>query len=416
MPWTVEEPPRVAKSWTRGEREKCVAAANAVLEDGGSDEEAIFACIRAAGKSEGGEMGERWLVVSTVDLAGRDLASDQAVEILREGTFEDRHGRRVTVTAEDLETYVANFKRGAAGQDVPIDIDHERGKAAGWLRELWTEVREFALPEEGVPGGERVVSLRVLKALPDWNELGRGLVGGRIYRYFSAAVDLASRTIKSVSLVNFPAVKGLQPAELAQGEGASYGLVSVDDGAGAVAAAVQREVTEMSEEVQVDPVEAEEALRERIRAEERARLEAELAEREEQVIELRQRIRAEERARLEAELAERREVTELAQGLCAGDVALSSRTEDVAELLLKLDAETRAQVVALLQDKVVQFGEIGSSREGAKRKSALTPMVKDALAKWVASGQSVAAFFDVNAGELGEMGEWDVSAFEDKQA
>lgn len=50
MPWTVENPPDVARNWTRSERERCVAAANAVLERGGSEEEAIFACIRAAGK------------------------------------------------------------------------------------------------------------------------------------------------------------------------------------------------------------------------------------------------------------------------------------------------------------------------------------------------------------------------------
>jgi len=52
MPWTVKDPPPPAKNWTDEEKEKCVKAANAVLRDGGSDEEAVYACIHAAGKSE----------------------------------------------------------------------------------------------------------------------------------------------------------------------------------------------------------------------------------------------------------------------------------------------------------------------------------------------------------------------------
>ena len=52
MPWTNENPPDVAKNWTPEEIDKCVAAANAVLTDGGSDEDAIFACINAAGREQ----------------------------------------------------------------------------------------------------------------------------------------------------------------------------------------------------------------------------------------------------------------------------------------------------------------------------------------------------------------------------
>lgn len=51
MPWTTENPPRPAKNWPAEDKEKCVKAANAVIRDGGSDEDAIFACIKAAGRS-----------------------------------------------------------------------------------------------------------------------------------------------------------------------------------------------------------------------------------------------------------------------------------------------------------------------------------------------------------------------------
>ena len=44
--------PKVAKNWTASEKKRCTRAANAVLRDGGSEEEAIFACIHAAGKGK----------------------------------------------------------------------------------------------------------------------------------------------------------------------------------------------------------------------------------------------------------------------------------------------------------------------------------------------------------------------------
>lgn len=57
MPWTVENPPSPAKNWTPVEKAKCVAAANAALKGGAKEQDAIFACIRAAGKTKhpGGE-------------------------------------------------------------------------------------------------------------------------------------------------------------------------------------------------------------------------------------------------------------------------------------------------------------------------------------------------------------------------
>jgi len=52
MPWTVSDPPAVAKNWTDEEKSKCVAAANAALKAGKSDADAILVCIAAAGKGK----------------------------------------------------------------------------------------------------------------------------------------------------------------------------------------------------------------------------------------------------------------------------------------------------------------------------------------------------------------------------
>jgi uncharacterized protein YdaT len=53
MPYSYpDDVPRPAKNWEAEAQKKCVAAANAVLADKGSEQDAIFACIRAAGKTQ----------------------------------------------------------------------------------------------------------------------------------------------------------------------------------------------------------------------------------------------------------------------------------------------------------------------------------------------------------------------------
>lgn len=131
--------------------------------------------------------------------------SDAPIEVLRIGKFVDSRGKSVAISESDLDDFVANFEAGAAGQDVPFDIDHAMGEAAGWLRGLR---REGAL----------------LLATPEWNDLGRDLIGRKIYRYISATIDMAKKVIVSLSLVNFPAVKGLQPVALSATEHPLFGV------------------------------------------------------------------------------------------------------------------------------------------------------------------------------------------------
>jgi hypothetical protein len=132
------------------------------------------------------------------DFLFAEFAEGKPVEVLRVGEFIDRHGRRVTISENDLDSFVAMFEAGEAGQEVPVDVDHEKSEAAGWVRRVWRE-------------GQKLL------AEIDWNDLGRKLVGDRIYRYLSATIDLQRKVIKSISLVNFPAVKGLKPVELSEG-------------------------------------------------------------------------------------------------------------------------------------------------------------------------------------------------------
>lgn len=135
------------------------------------------------------------LILAT--LAQQSDGSPGVVEFLRTGTFTDMRGRRVEVTDKMLDALVANFDSGAAQQDVPIDILHQQAEAAGWVQRIWRD-------------GDR------LFGAIDWNELGRNLVGARIYRYLSATLDLGNMVLRAISLCNFPAVKGLSPVALSE--------------------------------------------------------------------------------------------------------------------------------------------------------------------------------------------------------
>lgn len=54
-PRTINNPPSPAKGWSKERKRDCVRAANAVLQHGGSDEDAVYACIHAAKTKQGPE-------------------------------------------------------------------------------------------------------------------------------------------------------------------------------------------------------------------------------------------------------------------------------------------------------------------------------------------------------------------------
>lgn len=58
MPWTVKNPPRPAKNWSAAAKRVCVAAANSTLSRGGSDTDAIRACIGAVKQAHPEQIGK----------------------------------------------------------------------------------------------------------------------------------------------------------------------------------------------------------------------------------------------------------------------------------------------------------------------------------------------------------------------
>lgn len=406
---------------------------------------------------------------------------DRLVEILRTGSFVDRNGKEVAITEADLDEYITNFQSGKAGQDVPIDINHEREEAGGWIKALWRD-------------GDKLL------AQIDWNELGRQLVGDKVYRYMSATIDLTNRIIKSVSLVNFPAVKGLKPVELSEGvktfeqDTALFtqfkrwledwlkgrhaeladgipgsitisqflsatihkvftncadnlslsGYLSTEERiqlSSAIGDALDTfssnlgdaggrlipsdnyyperyfsEVTQTEEKPMTDEEKA--ALREKIRTEERQKVEAELKAQNERDAELREQIRKEERDAAEAELRERYErhagLVEFAKEITGGEVGLSAKPEQVVEFLEKLPADSLETAKAMLTAKIVDFREHGSNGKGHREngKKALPAHAREDIISGEFTVKDLFAMHELN---LGSVDDYDLSDFSASQ-
>lgn len=116
------------------------------------------------------------------------------------------------------------------------------------------------------------------------------------------------------------------------------------------------------------------------------------------------------------------QVTELAQRLTGG-AADSPRgyrgatADDLKAHLLKLDADEGKWwsdfLSANVKDGFVEFGERGHGKT-LLHMTALPEVFKPLLKDWIAGKQSIAEFFAINARELGDMAQYNLSEFEVK--
>jgi len=116
-------------------------------------------------------------VLSTVEL------SDTAwINILPIGTIYDRRYGKVVVDKALIDKMVSNYKAGIPAYQLSVDLDHEGGKAYGWIKEL--EARDDGL-----------------YAFVEFNQDGANLIKEGEYKYVSAEWDtnyLDKRTGKEV--------------------------------------------------------------------------------------------------------------------------------------------------------------------------------------------------------------------------
>lgn len=204
MPYSFPDKiPTVAKNWSEAEQKKCVAAANAVLNDDGSEQDAIFACIRAAGKTKnpGGEEKSSQSAI-WVDLfdARKVLDGEEVllVPLMPDGYV--RGGvRRPPITAQDLQMMALNFENRATSgyyqTILPLNKEHEptEGKIGSIKAFRVGEDGGYALLELTESGRELLESGKFDYLSPEirWQtqdivtgvELGPSLVGAAVTNY-----------------------------------------------------------------------------------------------------------------------------------------------------------------------------------------------------------------------------------------
>jgi hypothetical protein len=139
--------PRPARNWTSGEQKKCIAAANAVLREGGSEQDAIFACIRAAGKTknpggEGSAMPPQTDVWVDIFNASKVLKGEPVCLVpLMEQGYHRGGMKREPITPEVLAALAHNFENRAKSgyylEQVPLNVEHdELGGAIGSIQSV----------------------------------------------------------------------------------------------------------------------------------------------------------------------------------------------------------------------------------------------------------------------------------------
>lgn len=127
------------------------------------------------------------------------------IQILKVGKVSDRN---MNITDQMLSDIVTNFKSGAYGSDIQVNLGHNRdGEAAGWLRDLY-------------------VKDRVLFAEVEWTPLGLEKIESKQFKYTSSEISLSAIHFKNqtkvknvligVALTNIPAVKGMEPVALSE--------------------------------------------------------------------------------------------------------------------------------------------------------------------------------------------------------
>lgn len=134
-------------------------------------------------------------------LADETLANGSAltIQVLRAGDFEDMHGKEFALTSADLDAYIANSNALLEREEIPVEIGHpnESGApASAWYRKFFKKV---------VDGVEWICAEIELTAL------GADSLSQKLYKYFSAVIDLDTREIFGGGFVNRPAVSGQQP-------------------------------------------------------------------------------------------------------------------------------------------------------------------------------------------------------------
>ena len=351
------------------------------------------------------------------NVSGAAATRVSAVEVARVGDYVDAHGKEIHITEADLDRMIENFTAQAAGQDIPIDVMHEKREAGGWLKRLWRKGQ-------------------LLMAEITWNGLGARLVSDKVYRYLSASIAMPAWVLRSISLVNFPAIKGLAPVELSEWLLAQPTPDTVDQRGSprarhsepsAVArqrpprgSALKSGGTNMAEdtilqEEQEQPLVVDNSaqIAEFTAALEQAKNDA-VAKLSEQIVSELAEKREQMLVELRQEIADERELTEFAlTATASGTHALPIKPEELKTVLKELPKAQRQKMIELLtkitQAGTVDLGEVGTAAEKADKRR-LDPDLRSVLKQQMRTGMTLETFFKANP-ELGDQKQYDLAEF-----
>lgn len=228
MPWSSKNPPPPAKNWPPAAKSLCVRVANGVLKRGGSDRDAVIACIGAVKKGHPGAIGKKsnvensadahiaqFYALPTITLKEEGGRYTSRIPVLPEGKFKHPWYGDLDFTAPVLRAAKRNFEKRTLGVDIMVDEGHDRGKALGWFKNVHHGASEI--------GGQEHIGLF---ADIEWTDEGRSLLERDIYRYFSAEIGSFTgpdgKTIKNVlfggGLTNRPFFKQMPAVKFGEGE------------------------------------------------------------------------------------------------------------------------------------------------------------------------------------------------------
>jgi hypothetical protein len=376
-----------------------------------------------------------------------ETAQGKAFDAFAPGKFTDMLGREIEFKAGDLADYVANTQAaidatiGESGEVAGLPIDaqnHDKGNAAGWI---------IAVELVG----------NIIRVVPQWTDLGRDLIQRGLQKFFSATVDVASKTIIGGSLTNWPAMKQggrnqLRPVELSE----NLREIVQDDDSQEVVNMAEKKVPETKEPEAKQPEAVVDlaAMREQIRTEllaefqanededaAKARLEnavkleafadvADLTQAREQLVSQMQEALKAEFARVQADsgkmlsqmmaqMKRDQHIAEFSQRIVSGTeqrpYGLPVGQKEVETFLLSLNDEQRAGAESILtrthEQGLIQFSELGHGKR-MNGTATFPPEYSATLASWVEDGNSITEFFTVNP-ELGEMSQYNLDEYKE---
>ena len=346
------------------------------------------------------------------------------IDGLSVGTFTSMWGDKVEFKPEELETYVSNTKRvinstkTESGEIVglPIDMDmHDHRGGAGWIKDVIVDLERS-----------------ILRFMVEWTEDGAEVIMKNIRRFFSPSVDTENLYVLGGSLTNWPATSDLKsgkillrPIELSSQmkeidmpktiEELSADVEAQGSDIKTLLGAVNTLVTKVGE-LSAKPTtpgnppapESEDGVSKDIKdllntpaAIEELGLQA--------AAQAKEAIKAEKRKGVVVEFAAR-----IAGGTKEKPFGLKVKPAEIVALVLSLPEKQGNAVMKILEqslDAAIDFAEHGVDSEGFLNKPELPKPMLELARNWVKGGRSIEEFFSVNATELGNPDQFNLSEF-----